>query len=262
MAKRSRDSSIISSDDDGQGQIDSIDESESPRPTKLSAIAMTDSPEPTAIQCSLPPHREPLSFSNAEAFEVHYVKEHSNRCSACGKNFPTAHFLALHTDENHNTFREALQAKGEKTYACFVQGCEKMCSTPQKRRLHLIDKHLFPKIYNFRVVDTGVDRSTSMLHEGRRRRVSTLSDQPQSSGHQRKEARPGANQMKHSSPVQPSEGDPYVSAKSIGKVQDCNRKPVEGVSDTTMNELERSMSSLRFVPPSIANKVRNKQKQR
>lgn len=262
MAKRSRDSSIISSDDDDQGQIYSVDETESPRPTKLSAITMTDLSKPTAIQCSLPPHREPLSFSNIEAFEVHYVKEHSNRCSACGNNFPTAHFLALHTDENHNTFREALQAKGEKTYACFVQGCDKMCLTPQKRRLHLIDKHLFPKVYNFRIVDTGIDRSTSMLHEGRRRRVSTLNDQPQSGGHQRKESRSGADLVKCSSPVQPSEGNPDVSAKLNGKAEDRNHKSVEGVSDTTINELERSMSSLRFVPPSVANKVRNKQKQR
>jgi len=262
MAKRSRDSSIISSDDDDQGQIYSLDETESPRPTKLSAITMTDSSEPSAIQCSLPPHRDPLSFSNVEAFEVHYVKEHSNRCSACGKNFPTAHFLALHTDENHNTFREALQAKGEKTYACFVQGCEKTCSTPQKRRLHLIDKHLFPKIYNFRIVDTGIDRSTSMLHESRRKRVSTLSDQPQSSGHQRKESRSGVDSVKSSSPAQPSEGNLGVSTNLNGKAEDSDHKSVEGVSDTTINELEQSMSSLRFVPPSVANKVRNKQRQR
>lgn len=266
MAKRSRDSSIISSDEDNQEHICLIDETESPRPTKLSAIAMTDGPETTAIQCSLPPHREPLSFSNVEGFEVHYVKEHSNRCSACGKNFPTAHFLALHTDENHNTFREALQAKGEKTYACFVQGCDKICSTPQKRRLHLIDKHLFPKIYNFRIVDTGIDRSTSMLHEGRRRRVSTITDPPQSSGHQRKESRSGANLMKRSSPVQLFEGtsNADVPTKTNGELEDHHHhhKSVESVSDTAINELERSMSSLRFVPPSVANKVRSKQNPR
>lgn len=261
MAKRSRDSSIISSDGDDQEheyRYSRIDESESPRPTKVSAIAMADAPEPSAIQCSLPPHREPLSFSNIEGFEVHYVREHSNRCSACGKNFPTAHFLALHTDENHNTFREALQAKGEKTYACFVEGCEKVCSTPQKRRLHLIDKHLFPKIYHFRIVDTGIDKSTSMLHEGRRRRVSTITDPPQSSGHQRKKSRSGAEPKKHFPPVPPvSEGGPVRKNR---EVQSHNHQPAENVSDNTINELEQSMSALRFVPPSVANKVRNKQK--
>ncbi|KAK5051882.1 hypothetical protein LTR84_002685 [Exophiala bonariae] len=221
---------------------------------------MSDAPETSTIQCSLPPHRELLSFSNIEGFEVHYSKEHSNRCSSCGKNFPTAHFLALHTDENHNTFREALQAKGEKTYACFVQGCEKVCSTPQKRRLHLIDKHLFPKIYNFRIVDTGIDKSTSMLHESRRRRVSTATDPPQPSGHQRKDSRTGAISKKQSSPVPPlSEGE-LMRTKANIETQDRNL--VESVSDNTIKELEQSMSSLRFVPPSVANKVRNKPKQR
>ena len=263
MSKRSRDSSIISSDEESQDfkhRHSVVDESESPRPAKVSAIAMSDAPETSTIQCSLPPHRELLSFSNIEGFEVHYAKEHSNRCSSCSKNFPTAHFLALHTDEHHNTFREALQAKGEKTYACFVEGCEKVCSTPQKRRLHLIDKHLFPKIYNFRIVDTGIDKSTSMLHEGRRRRISTAADLPQPSAHQRRDSRSGAFSKKQSSPVPPlSEHHP---AKTTLDVENQDRKPVETVSDNAINELEQSMSSLRFVPPSVANKVRNKQKQR
>lgn len=31
-------------------------------------------------------------------------------------------------------------------YGCFIEGCERKCSTPQKRRMHLIDKHMFPKV--------------------------------------------------------------------------------------------------------------------
>lgn len=31
-------------------------------------------------------------------------------------------------------------------FGCFVEGCERKCSTPQKRRRHLIDKHMFPRV--------------------------------------------------------------------------------------------------------------------
>ncbi|KAG2017135.1 hypothetical protein GB937_005733 [Aspergillus fischeri] len=30
-------------------------------------------------------------------------------------------------------------------YSCFIEDCDRKCSTPQKRRMHLIDKHMFPK---------------------------------------------------------------------------------------------------------------------
>lgn len=43
-------------------------------------------------------------------------------------------------------FNELKKEKGEKTFQCFVEGCDRLCSTPQKRRLHVIDKHGFPKV--------------------------------------------------------------------------------------------------------------------
>lgn len=236
------------------------DESESPRPAKLSAIAMTEATSTRpAMQCSLPPHRETLDFASIEEFEIHYAKDHSNRCSSCGKNFPTAHFLALHIDEHHNTFREALQAKGEKTYACFVEDCDRRCSTPQKRRLHLIDKHLFPKVYNFRIVDTGIDRSTSMLHETRRRRVSTA-DQAQSSSHRRRQSRPEPG-FDHANPVPvpPEQENRGGSMQPREQDQEQNLKSSRTVSDSAINDLEISLSALRFVPPSVASKQRRDQ---
>jgi hypothetical protein len=247
MVKRSRKSSILSSDN----EVDSphTAESESPRPTKLNA-AMVDVPAAHAvIQCSLPPHRDILDFTSIEDFEVHYAKDHSNRCTSCGKNFPTAHFLALHIDENHNTFREALQSRGEKTFACFVEDCDKICSTPQKRRLHLIDKHLFPKVYNFRIVDTGIDRSTSMLHESRRRRVSTTSDQTSSNGHRRRHSQ--ANRPQSSAAVS---SDSEKGLANGGEHNSVRSKP--NVSDAAIKDLEASMSALQFVPPQI--RQRNK----
>ncbi|KAJ9612352.1 hypothetical protein H2200_003949 [Cladophialophora chaetospira] len=241
MAKRSRASSTLSSNSD-EGRSTTA-ASASPRPSKV-AVAMVDAPAADAVmQCSLPPHRETLNFASIEDFEIHYSKDHSNRCTSCNKNFPTSHFLALHIDENHNTFREALQAKGEKTYRCFVEDCDKLCSTPQKRRLHLIDKHLFPKIYDFRIVNTGIDRSTSMLRENRRRRVSTTADQMASSGTRRRQSQAGKQESSHA--VLPFEGD------GQSKDEKHNLKSKQSVSDAAIKDLETSMSALQFVPPQI-----------
>ncbi|KAL6242666.1 hypothetical protein RBB50_010312 [Rhinocladiella similis] len=256
MAKRSRDSSLVPSDDEDRSQ----DEVESARPLKLIPYDM--SPASAVMQCSLPPHREAVEFSTIEDFETHYAKDHINRCASCGKNFPTAHFLTLHIDESHNPFREALQAKGEKTYACFVEDCDKKCSTPQKRRLHLIDKHLFPKVYNFRIVDNGIDKSTSMLREGRRRRVSTATEPAQTGTHQRHHSRTEqrSTTQRGSLAVTPEKGRRDL----IGRIPDgktsSNLKSRNSVSDAAMNDLEASMSSLQFVPHSVAVRQRNKDK--
>ncbi|KIW17346.1 hypothetical protein PV08_04538 [Exophiala spinifera] len=256
MAKRSRDSSLVPSDDGDSSQ----DDVESARPLKL--IPHDMSPASAVMQCSLPPHREAVEFSSIEDFESHYAKDHSNRCASCGKNFPTAHFLTLHIDENHNPFREALQAKGEKTYACFVEDCDKKCSTPQKRRLHLVDRHLFPKAYNFRIVDNGIDKSTSMLREGRRRRVSTATEPAQTGPHQRQQSR--AEQLSTnklgSFVVAPEKGGRELTGRTRDGKASPHLKSRDNVSDASMNDLEASMSSLQFVPHSVASRQRNKDK--
>ncbi|PKX96834.1 uncharacterized protein P174DRAFT_365104 [Aspergillus novofumigatus IBT 16806] len=120
----------------------------SPAPScERSKILLQDTGEPAVevMHCSLPPHREVISFSSYEDYEVHYLQTHVNRCSECGKNFPTDRFLNLHIEENHDPLVAAKRDKGEKTYSCFIEDCDRKCSTPQKRRMHLIDKHMFPK---------------------------------------------------------------------------------------------------------------------
>jgi hypothetical protein len=242
MAKRSRESSISSSGAAEDSPITAA--SESPRPAKLNVVDDCTEAE-TVMQCSLPPHREPLSFTSIESFEVHYAKEHSNRCNSCNKNFPTAHFLNLHIDEHHNAFREALEAKGEKTYGCFVEDCEKKCSSPQKRRLHLIDKHLFPRVYNFRIIEIGIDKSTSMLHEGRRRRISTTFEQSKSSEHRRRSSL---------AVIHPKSGNSSSNQAPPKSLPTMNKN--ENPLDDGVQDLEKSMSALKFVPPSVQ---RNKQ---
>jgi hypothetical protein len=65
--------------------------------------------------CSLPPHRQTLSFASYEEYEVHYNKTHVNRCLECRKNFPTTHFLNLHIEENHDALVSVKKERGEKT---------------------------------------------------------------------------------------------------------------------------------------------------
>lgn len=89
-----------------------------PPPAKLTTLdAEVDSHPPAQVmRCTLPPHhREALTFSSYEEYEVHYLQTHVNRCSECGKNFPTNHFLNLHIEENHDPLIAARRERGEKT---------------------------------------------------------------------------------------------------------------------------------------------------
>lgn len=265
MAKRSRDASFSPDPAEtlslSNTSVNAICEETCLRPGKITALDTT-SPPRGRMQCSLPPHRDVPTFATIDEYEVHYTREHSNRCSSCGRNFPTAHFLSLHIDEHHNPLREAAQAQGEKTYACFVQDCGRKCSTPQKRRLHLIDKHMFPKVYNFRIVDVGIDKSTSMLKEGQRRRVSVSSEQknPPSS---RRRASTGLSSTEHVRNVADQRqsgvkedarpestamsGNGLGTSRRLAKSTGTTTTP----SDVSIDDLESSMSALRFVPPSV-----------
>ncbi|PTU24725.1 hypothetical protein P175DRAFT_0497844 [Aspergillus ochraceoroseus IBT 24754] len=234
MAKRSRSSQSPSADPSEEirqsrpSSPESLTSSTQSGRTKIHLL--TPSSNATVMRCSLPPHRETLSFSSYEDYEVHYLQSHVNRCSECGKNFPTDRFLNLHIEENHDPLVASRRERGEKTYGCFIEDCERKCSTPQKRRMHLIDKHMFPKTYNFYIVNDGVDKQTSMLRSmhTHRRRLSATPSSPQ-------EGRLRHRQTSISLPVP---------------------APEPGLHDAEIAELEKSMSALRFVPASVTNRGR------
>lgn len=203
-------------------------------------LAATQTPR---FQCLLPPHA-PISFSSINEFDVHCIKEHTNRCSSCGKNFPSTHYLALHIDENHNPIREAKAAQGERTYGCFVDNCDRKCSTPQKRRLHLIDKHMFPRSYNFRIIDQGIDKNGSLLTSGQRRRLSS-----------------GTRSLSKVSPPLSTEAS-SIAESPPNASSTIPSTPSRSFSDMTdsdgVDSLEQSLSALRFVPPSVQARRRGK----
>jgi hypothetical protein len=239
-------------------------------PTKFSQIdcdALAARPA-RVMQCNLVPHREILRFETQEQYEVHYTKEHANRCATCLRNFPSPRFLELHIEENHNALREALAARGEKTYGCFVEDCDRKCSTPQKRRLHLIDKHMFPKTYNFRIIDQGIDNVSSMLREGRRRTISTVNECHGAGRHRRK----ASSQLQN----QPSDvGRVKIDAESTRDDTECRKSSFgpcyadtlsQGTapgqlhkdSPADLDSLTKSLSALRFVPVSVLRKQNQK----
>ena len=84
-------------------------------PSKIAELEGSSEERPVGIKCFLPPHKGPLIFSSYEDYEAHYRLAHTNRCLECRKNFPSARFLDLHIEENHDAFAAAKKDKGEPT---------------------------------------------------------------------------------------------------------------------------------------------------
>ncbi|KAF4634596.1 hypothetical protein G7Y89_g3497 [Cudoniella acicularis] len=199
---------------------------------------------PVEMKCSLPPHGETLSFPSHEAFEIHYNKSHLNRCLECRRNFPTEHFLNLHIEENHDSLVVVRRERGEQTYGCFVEDCERKCSTADKRRMHLIDKHLFPKDYDFAVVNHGIDHRSSMLRSGRYRRRSSAAQNLMDSEERAR---------KHSSTLETIVGKEGNFGNGEGDAENfkTSQHSSSTLADTDMDGLVGAMSALKFVPPSV-----------
>lgn len=100
----------------------------------------------------------PQYFDLYLRYEGHITSNHSYICQECFHRFPNKWFLELHIDENHNPFNKIIQEKGGKIFKCFLynNGCQKICSTPKKRRLHMIDKHSYPQNYNWNIINKGI----------------------------------------------------------------------------------------------------------
>lgn len=94
----------------------------SPEKTEFPAAKITeldesavDSTSFIAMKCSLPGHKEPLTFTSYGEYETHYNNAHTNRCHDCKKNFPSEHLLTVHIEEFHDAFAAVLREKGEHT---------------------------------------------------------------------------------------------------------------------------------------------------
>lgn len=188
------------------------------------------------ITCALPPHGL-VNFATYDDYEVHYHKSHVNRCLECGKNFPSSHLLSLHIAENHDSLSSIKRDRGEKTYHCFVEGCEKVCSTPQKRRMHLVDKHMFPKNYDFYIVNHGSDNRTSLLR-------------PEGKG-QKKSGLRVTKAVHEQSPFQNTRTPLEPADDMVIEDTEAKAKGHTSSKDTSMDDIADSMGALKFVPKSV-----------
>jgi hypothetical protein len=123
--------------------------------------------------------------------------------------------------------------------------------THQKRRMHLIDKHMYPKNFFFAVTKDGIDGRRSLLNDGshHRRRSSTNSQAIKSSRRRAslKEGESTSPQQEPKSPQQQSPRSPKSPTLQKTEAKKGSNKP----TDTEMTDLTGAMSSLSFVPPSV-----------
>ncbi|KAF2229698.1 hypothetical protein EV356DRAFT_510265 [Viridothelium virens] len=218
---RSRSTASTATSDEESSESDSQGVASSPAKYVQLGEEASNSKDANLISCQLPPH-EPISFTSIGEFENHYQKEHTHRCLDCRRNLPSDHFLGLHIAENHDPLNEIRREKGEKTYRCFVEDCDRVCSAPHKRRLHLIDKHHFPRHYDFFIVNDGMDNRTTMLRSQTTPNVPSFKPGPK--------ARPMLHQ----------------------KVATADRSSNTGLRESTdIDEVTDSMRVLQFVPPSV-----------
>ncbi|KAK2064233.1 zinc finger protein [Colletotrichum caudatum] len=202
--------------------------------------------EDFAMKCSMPPHREVVTFKSYDEHEAHYVKTHTNRCLECRRNLPSEHLLNVHHEECHDSFAAVRRERGEHTYSCFVEGCERKCMTPQKRRMHLIDKHGFPKNYFFAVTKEGIDGRRSLLVEGghHRRKSSSAFGTTKESKRRSGILESSAPQAKESQT--PGDAVTKMSTEPTPTDSATTERP-----DTEMDDLAGAMSALQFVPNSV-----------
>jgi hypothetical protein len=109
---------------EGDIDYDSDDHTENIDSRHISKISELDPEVPgspidvsatSIMRCSLPPHKEPLSFRTYGEYESHYNQAHTNRCLECRKNFPSEHLLTVHIEEFHDPLVVVRRDKGEHT---------------------------------------------------------------------------------------------------------------------------------------------------
>ncbi|KAL8669955.1 MAG: hypothetical protein Q9224_007703, partial [Gallowayella concinna] len=135
-------------------------------------------------------------------------------------------------------------------YRCFVEDCDKVCSTPQKRRMHLQAKHFFPKQYDFFIVNNGIDKRSSMLRT-RHRRGSSAASRALHRNQNPAGLSPQPPLSKDSDQMPNHKGnDPQLQSSTDNPEEDsASTSPTSRIGD--INELTSTMSALTFVPPSI-----------
>jgi hypothetical protein len=107
--------------------------------------------------------------------------------------------------------------------------------------MHLIDKHMFPKDYDFYVVNDGIDRRSSMLRSGKHRRRSSAAQHMTEIQERRR----------RSSTLEAGPSAQHESGKTEIIEEEAPEAATGGPKDVDIEVLSGAMSALKFVPPSV-----------
>lgn len=115
--------------------------------------------------------------------------------------------------------------------------------------MHLIDKHMFPKNYDFFIVNSGIDRRSSMLRP-RHRQASSASSRALLRDRQ------GGISQKQVTTLEHPHGETQTDIERplVPAAEDLNAtspKQTSFSTDVDMERLASNMSTLRFVPSSV-----------
>ena len=118
--------------------------------------------------------------------------------------------------------------------------------------MHLIDKHMFPKNYDFFIVNSGIDRRSSMLRP-RHRQASSASSRALLRDRQGSISQKDATTQEHPYGETPMDIErPLVPAtEDLNATGPQRHLQTSSSTDVDMEGLASNMSTLRFVPSSV-----------
>ncbi|KAG8958960.1 hypothetical protein FRC00_002097 [Tulasnella sp. 408] len=280
-SKRPRKSASSASDASKDSLSSSPPTQLSPKAARRGSLTAAKSPT-KAISCTLPPTCNPPNsttiLASSKEFEKHYSLYHTHVCTApevkrhatsaregiCGKVFPDARLLDLHFSECHDPLVEVRRDRGERTFSCFVSGCDHKFSSPKGRRLHLIDLHKYPKEYYFSVTAKGVGDILHRWGQGASLLRKEWKPRPGQPGSKEGEAPMDVEPNRSASPESSPASSPTATQRGsaapdlrVSSGTDVKTSlaaasaPASSTVDKELDSLTSNLSSLSLVPRSI-----------
>jgi len=188
-----------------------------------------------------------LTFRTLSALENHVFVSHRNRCSECGKDYPTLHLLDAHIAEKHDSFFAVL-AERKPSYVCFVEGCSHLSWNAAERQSHLIEGHLWPAAY-FQLGKKKRVTALKTKHEKKERVAEGMVVDTKEASSDGKQGRPSKtlcvffmkNKCKRGAACR-------FRHETTGNEKDSSAMTLE---EDGVEQLTRAFSTIKFVPQSI-----------
>lgn len=215
-----------------------------------------------SLLCTLPPtchppHNTPSALANSQELELHYAKYHAHVCEerGCSAVFPDARLLELHQTECHDPLALIRKERGEKIFACHIETCPKLFSTPKTRRLHLIQTHGYPKEYFFAVTNKGVGGLLKKWGEGASLIRGSWKSRESRNSNDKMDIENGEENDSDDEEEGEEEADISNVSNELEKISTSRIEPRSGARNVnggnSIDELADSLEALSLIPPSI-----------